>query len=127
LAPTAPGIQALREIFTMAHAPRRRPATASGVGGGSDPLEFPAAVRIRAPGCRPVVRNVSEGLDLIGNELPAELRRLPRWTFARALLEEALRTNRKRDLTAAVRQLRQALSNEGWLAETRPASAPERG
>jgi hypothetical protein len=103
----------------MARAARRRPAEALGAVGGNDPLEFPAAVRIRAPGCRPVVRNVSEGLLLIDNELPAELRRLPRWTFARALLAEVLRTRRKRDLTAAVRQLRQALSNEGWLANAR--------
>ena len=57
---------------------------------------------------------------LIDNELPAELRRLSRWTFARALLQEVLRTHRKRDLTAALRQFRQALSNEGWLAEPRP-------
>ena len=103
----------------MARAPRRRPVEALGAVGGNDPLEFPAAVSIRAPGCRPVVRNVSEGILLIDNELPAELRRLPRWTFARALLEEALRTRRKRDLTAAVRQLRQALSNEGWIPNAR--------
>ena len=107
----------------MARAPRRRPVQAPGAG-GSDPLEFPSAIRIHAQGCRPTVRNVSEGLLLIDNELPAELRRLSRWTFARALLEEALRTQRKRDLMAAVRQLRQALSNEGWLAETRPAGVP---
>ncbi|HEY4920650.1 MAG TPA: hypothetical protein VII40_11155 [Xanthobacteraceae bacterium] len=105
----------------MARARRSRPPEAQGAVGGPDPLEFPAAVRIRAPRCRPVVRNVNEGLLLIDNELPAELRRLPRWTFARALLEAALRTRRKRDLAAAARQLRQALSNEGWLDETRPA------
>ena len=111
----------------MARAPRSRPAQAPGGAGGTDPLEFPAAVHIRAPRCRPVVRNVNEGLLLIDNELPAELRRLPRWTFARALLEAVLRTRRKRDLTAAVRQLRQALTNEGWLAETRPSRNGERG
>ena len=103
----------------MARAPRSRPAEVPRAAGATDPLEFPAPVRLRAPGCRPVVRNASEGLLLIDNELPAELRRLPRWTFARALLEEALRTRRKRDLTAAVRQLRQALSNEGWLPNAR--------
>jgi hypothetical protein len=111
----------------MARAPRSRPAQAPAAVGGTDPLEFPAAVRLRTPGCRPVVRNASEGLLLIDNELPAELRRLPRWTFARALLEEVLRTRRKRDLSAAVRQLRQALANEGWLAETRPAGPRKRG
>jgi hypothetical protein len=117
----------LQEIVTMARAPRSRPANVPGLVGGPDPLEFPTPLRIRAPRCRSVVRNVSEGLHLIDDELPAELRRLSRWTFARALLEEALRTSRKRDLTAALRQLRQALSNEGWLAEAQPASAPKRG
>ena len=104
----------------MARAPRSRLAEASGPVGGADPLEFPAAVQIRASGCRPTVRNANEALLLIDNELPAELRRLSRWTFARALLQEVLRTRRKRDLTAALRQFRQALSNEGWLAEPRP-------
>jgi hypothetical protein len=116
-----------REGLTMARAPRRRSAEAPGIIGGPDPLEFPAAVHISAPRCRPVVRNVGEGLLLIDNQLPAELRRLPRWTFARALLGEALRTNRKRDVTAAARQLRQALSNEGWLVEARPGGAHTRG
>jgi hypothetical protein len=104
----------------MARAPRSRSAEASAPGGDADPFEFPTEVRIRAPRCRPVVRNVGEAIALIDNELPAELRRLPRWTFARALLDEVSRTRRKRDLTAALRQLRQALSNEGWLAEPRP-------
>lgn len=54
---------------------------------------------------------------MIDSELPAELRRLPRWTFARALLMEAAKTGRKRDLTAAARQVRQAVANEGWLIE----------
>jgi hypothetical protein len=54
---------------------------------------------------------------MVDNELPAELARLPRWTFARALLVEAANTGRKRDLTAAARQVRQALSNEGWLVD----------
>jgi hypothetical protein len=80
------------------------------------PVAFPTPVRTRAGGIRSAVRNVDEGRDLIDRELPGELRRLPRWTFARALLEEARRTQRKRDLTTAMRQLRQALSNEKWLA-----------
>jgi len=67
-----------------------------------------------------VVRTVSEALDMIDDELPAELRRLPRWTFARALLQEASRSQRKKDLATAERQLKQALSNEGWLAADRP-------
>ena len=80
-------------------------------------LAFPTAIRIRARGIRPSVRTLDEALDMIDRELPVELRRLPRWTFARALIEEARRTQRKRDLITAARQLRQALSNEKWLAE----------
>jgi hypothetical protein len=78
---------------------------------------LPAAIQIRAAGCRAAVHTVGEAMGLIDDELPPELRRLPRWTFARALLERAGHTRRKRDLAAAVRQLRQALSNEGWLIE----------
>ncbi len=77
---------------------------------------FPEAIRLKARGLRGAVRSIDEALGLIEQELPAELRRLPRWTFAHALLLEARRTGSKRDLTKAVRQLRQALGNEGWLA-----------
>ena len=78
---------------------------------------MPQSIRLRAPRCRPALRTVAEALDMIDSELPAELARLPRWTFARALLLEAVKTGRKRDLTAALRQVRQALSNEGWLID----------
>jgi hypothetical protein len=81
------------------------------------PLKLPTTLRIDRDGIRPVVRTTSEALRLIDQDLPIELRGLPRWTFARALLVEAERSNKKRDLTAATRQLRQALSNEGWLAK----------
>jgi hypothetical protein len=81
------------------------------------PLAFDDAIRIRAPGCRSVVRTAGEAIDMIDKELPAELRRLPRWTFARALLKEAERTQRKKDLVAAARQFRQAASNEKWLVD----------
>jgi hypothetical protein len=83
----------------------------------SAPLAFPAAIRIRAPRCRSSVRNAGEARDMIAKELPLELRRLPRWTFALALLEEAIRTHRKKALVTAERQFRQACSNEGWLAD----------
>lgn len=83
----------------------------------ADPLRFPEPVHIRAPGCRPAVRTVAEALLMIDNELPAELRGRSRWTFARALFEEAMRTRRRRDLDTAIRQFRQALSNEGWLPD----------
>jgi len=84
---------------------------------GRDPLALPAPLQLRAPGCRPALRTVDEAIHMIDTELPAELSRLPRRTFARALLVEATKTGRKRDLTAAMRQVRQALSNEGWLIE----------
>jgi len=45
------------------------------------------------------------------------LARLSRWTFARALFLEVERTGKSRDMRAAVRQFRQALSNERWLEE----------
>ena len=61
-------------------------------------------------------RTVDEALRLIDQDLPAELRGLPRWTFARALLLEVQRTGTKNDMRNAVRQLKQALSMEDWLA-----------
>jgi hypothetical protein len=96
----------------MARKPRIEPPAGAG-----SALAFPAAIRIRARGIRSRVRTLDEALELIDRELPAELRRLPRWTFARALIEEARHTHRKRDLLTAARQLRQALSNEKWLAD----------
>ena len=58
-------------------------------------LALPATIQVRAPGCRPALRTVDEAIDMIDSELAAELRRLPRWTFARALLVEAAKTGRK--------------------------------
>lgn len=113
--------------LSMARSPRSRPAGAENAGrpgaahlrgpDASTSLIFAKAIRIRAGGIRSQLRTVDEALDMIDRELPVELRRLPRWTFARALLDEAVRTGRKRDLATAVRQLRQALSNEKWLAD----------
>jgi hypothetical protein len=104
----------------------RRPRSASAArpdpaAPARDALALPATIRLRAPGCRPALRTVDEAIHMIDTELPAELRRLPRWTFAHALLVEAIKTGRKRDLTAAVRQVRQALSNEGWLVASEPS------
>jgi hypothetical protein len=79
-------------------------------------LAFRRDLRTRSKGLRAIVRTVEEAIRLIDNELPQELRSMPRWTFARTLLVEAERTKKKRDVTCAERQLRQALSNEGWLA-----------
>ena len=76
---------------------------------------------IRASGIRPSVRTVQEALGLIDNELPQELRSLSRWTFTRALLIEAGKSRKKKDLLHAARQMKQALENEGWLS---PIEAP---
>jgi len=62
-----------------------------------------------------VIKTVEQAIQMIDTQLPLELRRLPRWTFAHALLLEALKTKKSRDLKTAVRQLEQALGNEGWL------------
>jgi hypothetical protein len=78
-------------------------------------MKFPVEIRIRAAGIRSVIRTTEEAIDVIDG-LPPELARLPRWTFARALLVEAMKTGKSRDIKAAQRQLRQALSNEKWLA-----------
>jgi hypothetical protein len=104
----------------------RRPRSASAArpdagAAAQNTLALPAAIRLHATGCRPMLRTVDEAIDMIDTELPAELRRLPRWTFARALLLEAVKTGRKRDLTAAIRQVQQALSNEGWLVDDQQA------
>jgi hypothetical protein len=80
-------------------------------------IELPQEIRTTGGRVRAVVRTVTEALGLIDEELPAELRSLPRWTFAKELLQAAEKTGSKRDLATAARQLRQALSNEGWLAE----------
>lgn len=80
-------------------------------------VKLPAEVHIRAAGLRSVVKTVEQALHAIDRELSPELARLPRWTFARALLIEAQRTQKSRDLNAAYRQFKQALSNEKWLAD----------
>jgi hypothetical protein len=79
-------------------------------------MQLPTTISTKCAG-RSQVRTVDEALRLIDEELTAELRRLPRWTFARDLLVAATRSNKKRDLTIAIRQFKQALSNEGWLAD----------
>jgi hypothetical protein len=78
-------------------------------------LKLPAEVRIRASGMPAKITTAKEALGVIDRRLPAELARLPRWSFARALLLEAMRTGKSRDMNTAVRQFRQALSNENWL------------
>jgi hypothetical protein len=99
---------------------RKMPLEGQGTGGSADyqtQIRLPVVIRTKNGRVRTAVRTIPEGLGLINQELPEELRKLSRWTFARELLEVAARSGKKRDINAAVRQLRQALSNEGWLAE----------
>ena len=80
-------------------------------------MQFKSAIRTKGPGLRPLLRTVEEAVGLIDQDLPEEVRSLSRWTFARALLVEAERTQKNRDLKSAERQLKQALTNEAWLEE----------
>lgn len=84
---------------------------------GHASAEFQQPIRLSAPGRRGHLRNLGEAKRFVENELPAELGKLPRWTFAAALIRHAIASGKQRDLRAAERQLRQALSNEGWLAK----------
>jgi hypothetical protein len=86
-------------------------------------VKLPAQVRVRAPGHRAAITTIEGALGFIDRHLPAELARLSRWTFARALFLEAQRTGKSRDLNAALRQFRQALSNERWLEEDEGAKS----
>jgi hypothetical protein len=79
-------------------------------------MQLPAPIHTNRAG-RAVIRTTDEALRLIDDELTAELRALPRWTFARDLLLAARMSQKSRDLKTAVRQFKQALSNEGWLAD----------
>lgn len=85
-------------------------------------MDFPAEVHVRSSGLPSIIRTVEEAITLIDQRLPPDLASLPRWTFARALLAEVMRTRKSRDMKAAVRQLRQALQNEKWLDERREAA-----
>jgi hypothetical protein len=80
-------------------------------------VNLPSPIRIKAPSLPSLIKTVEQAIQVIDSHLPAELRQLPRWTFAHALLVEALRTTKSRDITTAARQFQQALSNEGWLKQ----------
>lgn len=82
-------------------------------------MDFPVHIRTTGSGVRPLIRSTSEALRFIDRELPAELKRLPRWTFARELLLVAADSQKKRDLTHAYRQLRQALRNDLMLDQSK--------
>ena len=80
--------------------------------------ELPAIIRVRAAGKPSTITTVEEALFFIDRDVNPELAQLPRWTFARALIEEAIKTGKSRDIKAAFRQLKQALGNEKWLDQS---------
>jgi len=80
-------------------------------------------VRLRAPGRRAQIATAQDAIAFIDKDMPPELSSLPRWTFARALMVEAIKTGKSRDLTTATRQFRQAANNERWLDQK---NSPER-
>ncbi len=87
--------------------------------------KLPAPISLRAPTLRGKIDTIERAIAFIDKNLPPELAKLPRWTFARALFVEALKTGKSRDLNTAVRQFRQALGNEKWLDEQDEARAQE--
>jgi hypothetical protein len=72
-------------------------------------LSLPEVIRTSGKGLRPKVRTVTEGIHLIDQELPIELRSLRRWTFAGELLTEN-RWAERIGLIASVK-MRQAASS----------------
>jgi hypothetical protein len=74
-------------------------------------------MKIPTPSGSRLIRNCEEALRFIDRDVASELRKLPRWTFAHELFEVAARTGKQRDLNTALRQLNQAVSNEGWSRE----------
>jgi hypothetical protein len=77
--------------------------------------KFEEEIRVSAPGMRGRLRTLIEAQRFIARDMPVELAKLPRWTFALGLIDHANRTGKRRDIAAAERQLKQALSNEHWL------------
>ena len=75
--------------------------------------KLPKEFLLQAAGLPHVLRTVEDAISMIEG-LPREIAQLSRWTFAKALLREALKTHKARDLKTATRQLEQAISNEKW-------------
>jgi len=73
------------------------------------------------------IDTVERAVAFIDKSIPPEIAKLPRWTFTRALMVEALRSGKSRDLNTAVRQFRQALSNEKWLDDQEEPHGQEAG
>lgn len=77
------------------------------------PTKLPREIRVQTAGIPGVLRTVEDALSMI-NLLPPEVAQLSRGTFAKALLIEALKSQKSRDLKTATRQLEQAIRNEKW-------------
>lgn len=75
-------------------------------------MNLPAEVRVRGSGLPSVIRTVEEAIKLIDRNLRPDLARLPRWTFARALMAEVMQTRNSRDMKAAI-------ANSGRRARTK--------
>jgi hypothetical protein len=87
------------------------------------PMDFPAEIKTTARRVPSAVRTTEEAVKLIDRELLPEVKSMPRWTFARELLVVAQQSGKKRDLTHAYRQFRQALTNDKMIDEH--AAAPK--
>jgi hypothetical protein len=75
---------------------------------------------------RGTIKTTREALHFIDRQLPAVLKALSRWSVAEALLLEAERSQKRRDIDCAYRQLRQALKNDRLIKHPRPKIAPNR-
>ena len=89
-------------------------------------MDLPDTVRLVGSAYRPVIKTVEEALRFIDRELPIELLRQSRWTFARELLIVASKSGKKRDIGHAFRQLSQALDNDRLLASAVVREEPKR-
>ena len=81
-------------------------------------MDLPGQVRTTARRVPRVVATTEDAIKLIDRELLPEVKLASRWTFARELLVVAQASGKKRDLTQAYRQFRQALSNDKMLDES---------
>lgn len=89
-------------------------------------MDLASEVHTHGRGIPRVIRTVEQAIDLIDRKLGRELASKPRWTFARALLVEATRTGKSRDMNTAVRQLKEALRFDHWLADSDNANSGQK-
>jgi hypothetical protein len=85
-------------------------------------MNLPNEIQLSGTGLRPTIATVQQALRFIDLELPIELKQKSRWIFARELLAVAAKTRKKRDVLAAIRQLKQALCNDGLLRQVKASA-----